>query len=338
MPGRCARAGGWWLRLAAARRGLHLAAALAPLSALLGCNAPPDAGWSGYVEGEFVYVAAPLGGALVQLAVQRGQSVTRGSPLFALDAQPERDARDETAARLAVARAQAEDATKGRRADEIAVVRAQLAQARAAAGQADAALERQEQLVAQGFVSALQLDDLRAAAAQARERVAELQASLRVAALPARSDQLAAAQAGAVAAKAALAQSNWRERQKLQTAPTDALVFDSYFVVGEWVNAGQPVVALLPPGNTRARFFVPEAQVGRLALGQPVLIHCDGCGAPIAARIDRIAVQPEYTPPVIYSNAQRARLVFLVEARPDPKDGLRLKPGQPVDVHRTSAP
>jgi HlyD family secretion protein len=98
------------------------------------------------------------------------------------------------------------------------------------------------------------------------------------------------------------------------------------------------VVALLPPGGTRARFFVPEAELGTLALGQAVTIRCSGCGAPIAARIDRIATRPEYTPPVIYSNAQRSRLVFMVEARPEPKDGLRLKPGQPVDVKRGAAP
>ena len=76
---------------------------------------------------------------------------------------------------------------------------------------------------------------------------------------------------------------------------------------------------------------------GLLKLGQPVELRCDGCGAPIAARIDFIATRAEYTPPVIYSNAQRARLVFMVEARPDSKDGGRLKPGQPVDVRPARA-
>jgi HlyD family secretion protein len=110
------------------------------------------------------------------------------------------------------------------------------------------------------------------------------------------------------------------------------VVADTYFRVGEWVNAGQPVVALLPPGAVRARFFVPEAELGALQIGQAVELRCDGCGAPMAARIDFIATAPEYTPPVIYSNAQRARLVFMVEARPEAKDGARLKPGQPIDV------
>jgi len=79
---------------------------------------------------------------------------------------------------------------------------------------------------------------------------------------------------------------------------------------------------------------VPQHELGSLGVGQRVTIQCDGCGTPIAARIDFIATQAEYTPPVIYSNAQRSRLVFMVEARPDAKDGERLKPGQPVDVRR----
>ena len=61
-------------------------------------------------------------------------------------------------------------------------------------------------------------------------------------------------------------------------------------------------------------------------------LSCDGCGAPIAARVSYISPQPEYTPPVIYSNSQRSRLVFLVEARPEPAQALRLHPGQPLEV------
>ena len=112
---------------------------------------------------------------------------------------------------------------------------------------------------------------------------------------------------------------------------------DTFFRAGEWVAAGQPVVSLLPPGATKARFFVPESELGAIAIGQAVSVACDGCSAPVAARISFISTQAEYTPPVIYSNSQRARLVFMVEARPDPKDAARLRPGQPIDVRRAAA-
>jgi HlyD family secretion protein len=311
-------------------------AAIAPLCLLAACSAPPAPGWSGYVEGEYVYIAAPLGGSLETLAVRRGQAVKRGAPLFALESESERAAREEAAARLAAAQAQASDADKGRRPDEVAVTQAQFAQARAEAELAAAEYARQRALMAQGFISQSRLDDARTAMEQARQRTAEMTAALRVANLPAREDQRRAAQAGAQAAQQELRQSEWRTQQKQQRAPADAIVADTYFRAGEWVPAGQPVVALLPPGQTKARFFVPEAQLASVAIGQAVAIHCDGCGAPIPARIDFIATQAEYTPPVIYSNSQRSRLVFMVEARPDAKDGARLKPGQPVDVRRSS--
>ena len=307
-------------------------------TALLGaCTQPADPGWSGYVEGDYVYVAAPLAGRLTLLSAQRGGSVARGAPLFTLDADVERAAAEEAAARVAGAQAQVANADKGKRSDEIAVTQAQLAQAQAQAALAARELVRQQQLIAQGFISASHLDDARAAARQTQARVAELNAALRVAALPARRDERLAAIANAQATEQALAQARWREQQKTQTAPADARVADTYFRVGEWVSAGQPVVALLPPGGTKARFFVPESELGTIKTGEPVTIRCDGCGAPIRARIDFIATNAEYTPPVIYSNTQRARLVFMVEAHPDPRDGLRLKPGQPVDVRRMAA-
>jgi HlyD family secretion protein len=310
----------------------------APLVLLLlgGCGDAPPAAWSGYAEGDYVYIASPIGGRLDLLAVQAGQQVTRGAALFTLDAEAERAARDEAAARLDASRAQAADAGKGRRSDEIAVTAAQLAQARAQAELARSDLARQQQLVEQGFISKARLDDARTAVAQSQARLAELEASLRVARLPARQDALDAAQAQAAAASQALRQSDWRTQQKQQTAPADARVAEVFFRQGELVAAGQPVLSLLPPMNLKARFFVPEAELGGIATGQRVTLQCDGCGAPIEARISRIATQPEYTPPVIYANAQRARLVFLVEARPEPKDAVRLHPGQPLDVRRVA--
>lgn len=313
--------------------------ALVAALALAGCGRPGERPWAGYVEGDYVHVAAPIGGALNSLAVRRGQVVAADALLFALDATPEAAAREEAAARATSAQAQAANAGKGRRTEEIAVTESQLAQARAQAALAASELTRVQQLVAQGFLSPSRLDDARAAAQQSGSRVAELTAALRVARLPARSDERAAAAALSDAARSALAQTQWRERQKQQRAPVAALVADTYFEPGEWVNAGQPVVALLPPGAVRARFFVPEAELGNLALGQAVELRCDGCAAPVAARIDFIASRAEYTPPVIYSNEQRARLVFMVEARPDRReDAAGLKPGQPVDVRPIAGP
>lgn len=317
------------------RQGPVLAAAVAALACA--CTPAPPAAWSGYVEGDYVYVSAPIGGTLVALSVQAGQDVKRGAALFALDPEPEQAARDEALARLASARAEAADADKGRRPDEIAVTSGQLAQARAAEMLARSELARAQELLVQRFVSEARVDDARSSFAQAQARVRELEAAERVTRLPARADTRSAAAARAEAAQQALRQSEWRERQTRALAPADAQVADTYFRPGEVVTAGQPVVALLPPPNVKARFFVPEAEIATLAAGQAVALSCDGCGAPIAARVTHIATRAEYTPPVIYSNVQRAKLVFLVEARPAPADAPRLRPGQPLDVRRAAA-
>jgi HlyD family secretion protein len=302
-----------------------------------GCSKQTAPAWSGYVEADYMYLAAPLAGSVTNLAVAAGQQVGLGDALFSLDAVSETAARDEAAAHLKAAQAQSDDATKGRRAEELAVTQAQLAQSRAQAELAIADLARQRQLNDQGFVARARVDDAQASVTQTQARVAELQAALSVARLPARSDERSAAQSQVDAARQALRQAEWRVRQKVQVAPVAAQVNDTYFRPGEFVAAGQPVLSLLAPGQIKARFFVPEAEVATLAPGQPVNLSCDGCGAAIHARIRRIANQAEYTPPVIYSNSQRAKLVFMVEAWPEPADAGRLHPGQPVDVRRAAS-
>jgi HlyD family secretion protein len=321
-----------------AERSIALCLAAATLLLAGGCGDKPPPGWAGYVEGEYLHMASAVGGKIAALVVRDGDVVAEGALLFTLDAVPEQAARDEAQAQLRGAQAQAADTTKGKRPDEIAVVRAQRAQAAAQVTLARAELARAQDLYGKQFVSAQRIDDARSALAQAEALLASLDAQIAVARLPARSDAQLAAAAQAQAASSALRGVEWRAQQAQVAAPAAGVVADTYFRAGEVVAAGQPVLALLPTGRVKARFFVPEAELGRLRLGEPVNIRCDGCGAPIAARISFLATRAEYTPPVIYSNEQRARLVFMVEARADDAAGAaRLKPGQPVAVQRGSA-
>lgn len=318
-------------------RGASVAVAGALALALAACQPAPAGGWSGYAEGDYVYIAAPVAGRLEELAVQAGQQVAAEAPLFRLDATPEARARDQASAQVEAAQAQAANLQSGRRPDEIAQIQAQLKQAREQAALAQTDWQRKAPLVGGGAVSSQEVDAARTAAEQGRARVAELEAALRTARQPARVDERAAAQAQARAASSALAAQQWRVEETRQAAPAAGQVSDTYFRVGEWVPAGQPVVALLPPANIKARFFVPETEVATLHPGDTVQLACDGCGAPIAASVTRVATEAEYTPPVIYSNAQRAKLVFMAEARPAPADAVRLKPGLPLDVRRGGA-
>ena len=300
--------------------------------AVSACGVPQDPALQGYAEGEFVRVGVPYAGTLVKLDVQRGSRVRAGSPLFSLEAENETAARREAENRMERAQAQLDNLRKGGRPTEVEAVRAQLVQAQAARALSIAELKRQEDLVAKGFVSQQRLDEARAAAARDRARVAELEAQLATVQLAARPDEIRAAQAEAAAATAALEQAQWRLQQRTAVATVAGVVTDILFVRGEWVGAGQPVVALLPPENVKARFYVPEPLLAGLKVGQAVDLRCDGCGEPMRAAVTWISPQAEFTPPVIYSKESRAKLVYLVEARPAPGDAARLKPGQPLDV------
>lgn len=311
-----------------------LAAGLLAAAFLAGCSpAPLPAGYQGYVEGEFVNLASPFAGQLQKLHVRRGSQVAEGQPVFVLEQASEQAARVELEERLKSAEAKLSNLKIGRRVPEVDAIRAQLAQAQAARDLSRTQLQQQERLFGSGFISAERMVEVRAAYQRDVARVAEAEAQIRTALQPlGRSAELAAALGDAEAARAALAQATWRLQQKSVAAPAAGFVQDTFFVEGEWVPAGRPVAALLPPGNVKVRFFVPEGVVGSLATGRGVEIACDGCGAPIAAKITFISAQAEFTPPVIYSRESRSKLVFLVEARPDPRDATRLHPGQPVDV------
>jgi HlyD family secretion protein len=304
---------------------------LAALAA--GCERAGPSGFQGYAEGEFVLVASPYAGTLDRLAVARGQQVAAGAALFALESAAEQAALREAEARVGTARERLANLEAARRKPEIEALQAQVASAAAERRLAAEQLKQQEKLRRAGYVAQSRLDEAQAAHDRAVARVEEAQAQLRNArAGIGREAEIGAARTELQAAQAQLAQARWRLEQKSAAAPAAALVQDTFFSQGEWVPAGAPIVSLLPPGNVKLRFFVPETAVGAIRAGQPVTASCDGCGAPIAATVSFVSAQPEYTPPVIYSRESRAKLVFLVEAKPRPEDATRLHPGQPVDV------
>lgn len=302
---------------------------------LAACGNDKPATWQGYIEGEFVAVASPFAGRLEKLSVERGQQVDNGASLFILEADDERAARQQAAEQVRVAEAQFADIQTGKRPVEVAVNQAQLVQAQAQAIRSAAQRKRDEAQFDIGGISKAQLDESRATAEADAARVNELKRDIDVARLPGRKDQLAAQSAQIDAARAALAQAEWKLSRKSVNATVSGLVYDVPFRPGEWVPAGSAVVRMLPPGNVKVRFYVPEAVVGSLKNGQSIHIRCDGCPAPVAARITYVSNEAEFTPPVIYSNETRRKLVFLIEARPSTEDAPKLRPGQPVEVSQS---
>ena len=131
-------------------------------------------------------------------------------------------------------------------------------------------------------------------------------------------------------AMANLAWSQTRLARRRALSPAEGTIQQVYYRPGETVPAGRPVVALLPPGNLKVRFFAPETQLPEIKFGDTIALSCDGCEAGLTAKVSFIARSSEYTPPVIYSLDERAKLVYLIEARPDRPEKFRV--GQPVSV------
>jgi HlyD family secretion protein len=283
---------------------------------------------SGYVEGEPLYMAAPVAGTVKAVNVVRGQEVTGGQALFVVDPAQVRAQYDQASAEAAAASAQAEDARHGQRPVELAVFEANIAVAEARARDARADLRRVEPLVAQGWYAPSRLDDVRAAAQVADAAVVAARRQRDAATLGARQGQVQAADARVAQAQAAVAGAGARLSDVAPRAPGKARVEDVFFHAGEWAPANQPILSLLPDERIKLRFFVPEREASAYRAGRTVRFTCDGCAKGLTARIDFVSPRPEFTPPVIYSRETRDRLVYLVEARPS----VRLNPGQPVDV------
>ncbi|MDE2400812.1 MAG: HlyD family efflux transporter periplasmic adaptor subunit [Burkholderiales bacterium] len=318
---------------------MNLRTSLAVLSLvglLAGCGKTVPTPWSGYAEVDLVYLASSGAGTLSRLQVQRGDTVTAGTTLFQLDAAPEAYGKEAAQAQQSKASAQLADLSKGRRENELEAIQAQLQQARAALTISSAQLKRHQELVHQGFVTLAQMDELQAAQTRDKARVNELQAQLAVARDSARPDTLAAAKAELQAASAQVSQQRWAEDQKVRRAPVAGRVFDVLYRQGEWVAPGSPVVVLLPDHAVTVRFYVPQAALSQTRVGQTVRYACDGC-APGTATIRYVSPQAEFTPPVIYSNDSKDKLVYMIEAIPDAHNGDALKPGQPLSVTHGNA-
>ena len=319
------------------RRSARLAASLLLVGLLGGCAEPAVDYFQGYVDVEYLHLGLPQPGKLVQLKVERGDPVAVDQLLLALESEREQAALSEAQSRVLQALAQEGDLGTGKRPDERAVIRAQLAQAQTAAALSEKEAERRRSLVQRKLLAAELADEAETLMQRDRQRVNELRAQLRVADLPAREGQLDAARAQVSTADAVLAQAQWNLDQRRLSSPVSGWVHEVYFRPGEWAGAGVPLLAIAPEDRFEVRFFVPTEDAASLKVGDPVRISSPGLAKAMDARITHVADQAEYAPPLIFSRDRNEKLLFQVRALIDnqgPDGRLRLNPGLPVEVRR----
>ncbi len=259
-----------------------------------GCSQDSSNQAQGYIEGKYTYVATSVSGVMIKRFVNRGDRVDKDQALFMLESQPESDEYQAALTTLQGSIA-ARDA-----------LTANLAYAKLT-------YERNQVLVQKRAIQQSELD-------RAKSDFDALTAQLIQANM-----QIATDTASTAAAK-------WTKNQKNIVAPIKGLVFNTYYRVGEYVEADQAVLSLIAPIDIKLIFYVSETALGQLQLQDKVTVACDSCKKKYTGKISFISPSAEYTPPVIYSNETNEKLIYRIEANFSPEDAMQLHPGQPVYV------
>jgi HlyD family secretion protein len=298
---------------------------------LLACEREPATNrFSGYVEAQLLYIAAPQSGWIISPSFTGGEQVKKGDVLFQLDEQQQLALVSEAQFRLDQAVAQKRDTTTGARQQELAQWAAQKQQASAVLKLAESERLRWNKLVTQGLAPLSQANEVDAQYATSAAKLAAVEAAIDVAKLGAREHVIKSADAARYAAQAVVTQAQWQLAQRRVLAHISGQIEEVFYRQGEYVIQGKPVLALLPAGALTVRFFVPQGQLVNFALGDTVKVTADGLAQSQSARIFHISRTAEFTPPIIYDQQSRQKLLFMVEARLAPDTVLR--PGLPVDI------
>ncbi len=293
-------------------------------------NTAPTDVLQGYVEGHQLNLAPRATGIIERLHVAEGDTVDAGTVLFTLDNERAQALLEETKAATAASEARLADLKKGGRPEEIRAAKETLAEAQASLTLAEQTYQRSKNLVESDAVAMTRLDQDRANLDASRARFTGAQSRLALIRLPARTDQIIAAEQDVTARRTAIlrAQADLTDRTTL--SPAAGRIETLYRRVGEIAGPSQPVLALLPTDQKYIRFFVPEPMLALVQHGNKVTFVCDNCPAGLHGEITYIADQAEFTPPVIFTEKERVKLVYMIEARPDKPSAFLV--GQPVGV------
>jgi HlyD family secretion protein len=310
---------------------MSLLCALPFAASLFSACAAPAPLAVGYVEGEYALLAPVEVAEVKNVSVRRGDHVAAGATLAALEDSDAKIAVAQAQAALAEADAQLANLQIGKRPEEIAVLKAAVDMARAQQADAQRKVDRLSDLYQKGTATQADFDTAETTLKTAVAQVEQAEANLAVGKLPARPEEIKAAENQVAQANASLDQARWRLAKRVITAPAAGRINDIIHNPGDVAGPQAPVISMLPDGAVKLTLYLPERAFSSVKVGTMLDVHCDGCKPGLQARVSYVSPDPEFTPPVIYSLETRQKLVYLIEAKPV-GDKTRLQPGQIVDV------
>jgi HlyD family secretion protein len=305
-----------------------------PVVFLQGCNEKVDGDvyFQGYSYGEYTYLFANADGVISKIPVKKGDFVEKGATLIEMD-----DFQLKNNYLIAVQRLNQEESefkslTNGVKEQELEVVKSQLNQAILSEKLAFRNLERNKKLFSSKAISAIEIDHILTEYENKKEKVNELNKQLKAMMSPVQKDKLAVKKHQIESARLQTVKAKWEWSQSKLIAPISSQVTDIIYSEGESIRAGKPIISLLPENKIKVRFFVPEHLLGTIKTNMKVAFKCSGCGEELFGIIRYISPQAEYTPPVIYSNESKSKLVYMIEAEQEEKSNATIKVGQPINV------
>ena len=285
----------------------------------------------GYVEGEYALLAPIEVAEVDAVSVKRGDRVAAGAKVAVLEDSDAKIAVAQAEAALAQAEAQLANLKIGSRPDEIAVLKAAVDMAKAQQADAQRKADRLRDLYSKGTATQADFDTAQTGLETTIAQVEQAKANLAVGKLPARPEEIKAAENQVAQARASLDQARWRLTKRVITAPAAGRINDIIRNPGDVAGPQAPVISMLPDGAVKLTLYLPEKDFATVKVGTMLDVRCDGCKSGLEARVSYVSPDPEFTPPVIYSLETRQKLVYLIEAKPV-GEATQLQPGQIVDV------
>jgi HlyD family secretion protein len=296
------------------------------ISSTYGCGLAQAAGpapLQGVVEYDDRVLGFELGGRVLAIAVDRGDTLRADQSLVRLDDSLETPIRDMRAADLAAAEAQLRLLRAGARGEEIRAAEAEISALQAQEAELQRNLTRQTALVREAALAQTTVDDTSSQLQATSDRRRALEERLQATRNGARTDEIATSVARVAGASAALAAEEARLSRFELHSPAAGSVIDLHVKVGEMVVPGAPGVTMADLSHPFVDVFVPQARMHELQIGRTMAVRVDGVRDALDGKIEHMFTRTEFTPRFLFSEGERPNLVLRTRVRVvDPKHQL----------------